>query len=112
MYTNTSDTVVMFLIPNAREQIIRQNVYVRKISKETEQWNVYQKGLVRKKTVGAMTLMWVFFHINVLSHVSTYRSPYNNLKLYLEIGKAYKMFDDQYMEFDNATQHCTNLGAR
>ena len=65
MYTNTSDTVVMFLIPNAREQIIRQNVYVRKISKETEQWNVYQKGLVRKKTVGAMTLMWVFFHINV-----------------------------------------------
>ena len=51
-------------------------------------------------------------HIVRLSHVSTYRSPYNNLKLYLEIGKAYKMFDDQYMEFDNATQHCTNLGAR
>ena len=102
----------MFLIPNAREQIIRQNVCVRKILKGTEQWNVYQKGLVRKKTVGAMTLIGVFFHINVLSHVSTYRSPYNNLKLYLEIGKAYKMFDDQYMEFDNATQHCTNLGAR
>ena len=57
MYTNTSDTVVMFLIPNAREQIIRQNVYVRKILKETEQWNVYQKGLVRKKTVGAIPFM-------------------------------------------------------
>ena len=47
-----------------------------------------------------------------LSHIFTYRSQYNDLKLYLEIGKAYKMFDDQYMEFDNATQHCTNLGAR
>ena len=109
MYTNTSDTVVMFLIPNAREQIIRQNVYVRKILKVTGQWNVSQKGLVRKKTVGTITFMWLFFHI---IHISTYRSQYNNLKLYLEIGKAYKMFDDQYMEFDNATQHCTNLGAR
>ena len=107
----------MFLIPNAREQIIRQNVYVRKISKETEQWNVYQKGSVRKKTVGTITFIWLFSHINIfiiirLSYISTYRSKYNNLKLYLEIGKAYKMFDDQYMEFDNATQHCTNLGAR
>ena len=27
-------------------------------------------------------------------------------------GKAYKMFDDQYMEFDNATEHCTGLAAR
>merc|ERR1719510_958495 len=44
------DTVVMFLIPSARERIIRQNVYVRKILKGTEQWNVYQKVSVRKKT--------------------------------------------------------------
>jgi len=29
-----------------------------------------------------------------------------------ENGKAYKMFDDQYMEFDNATEHCTGLAAR
>ena len=50
-------------------------------------------------------------HIVIL-HIFTYRSQYNDLKLYFEIGKAYKMFDDQYMEFDNATQHCTNLGAR
>ena len=105
----------MFLIPNAREQIIRQNVYVRKILKETEQWNVYQKGSVRKKTVG--TMRWLVLQINtlyiiVLLHIFTYRSQYNDLKLYFEIGKAYKMFDDQYMEFDNATQHCTNLGAR
>ena len=49
----------MFLIPNAREQIIRQNVYVRKILKETEQWNVYQKGSVRKKTVGTIIFMWL-----------------------------------------------------
>ena len=33
MYSNILDTVVMFLILNAREQIIRQNVYVRKILK-------------------------------------------------------------------------------
>ena len=49
--------------------------------------------------------------INIL-YVYIYRSQCNNLKSYFEIGKAYKMFDDQYMEFDNATQHCTNLGAR
>ena len=53
-----------------------------------------------------------FSYQHVLLHISTYRSQYNNLTFYLEIGKAYKMFDDQYMEFDNATQHCTNLGAR
>ena len=58
-----------------------------------------------------------YYYIHVVSfsyqhNIFTYRSQYNNLKLYLEIGKAYKMFDDQYMEFDNATQHCTNLGAR
>ena len=50
--------------------------------------------------------------INILLYVYIYRSQCNNLKSYFEIGKAYKMFDDQYMEFDNATQHCTNLGAR
>ena len=103
----------MFLIPNAREQIIRQNVYVRKILKETEQWNVYQKGSVRKKTVGTIIFMWlVLVFISIYYYVYIYRSQCNNLKSYFEIGKAYKMFDDQYMEFDNATQHCTNLGAR
>ena len=100
----------MFLIPNAREQIIRQNVYVRKILKETEQWNVYQKGSVRKKTVGTIIFMWLV--LVFILYVYIYRSQCNNLKSYFEIGKAYKMFDDQYMEFDNATQHCTNLGAR
>ncbi|XP_059091847.1 uncharacterized protein LOC131887293 isoform X2 [Tigriopus californicus] len=27
-------------------------------------------------------------------------------------GKSYKMFDDAYVEFDNATDHCNELGAR
>ena len=35
-----------------------------------------------------------------------------NLSTYHFVGKAYKMFDDQYMEFDNATEHCTGLAAR
>ena len=35
-----------------------------------------------------------------------------NLSTYNFVGKAYKMFDDQYMEFDNATEHCTGLAAR
>ena len=67
IYPNTLDTVVMFLILNAREQIIRLNVYVRKILKETEQWNVYQKGSVRKKTVGTIIFMWlVLVFISIL----------------------------------------------
>ena len=70
IYPNTLDTVVMFLIPNAREQIIRQNVYVRKILKETEQWNVYQKGSVRKKTVGTIIFMWLVLGFIICLHLS------------------------------------------
>ena len=35
-----------------------------------------------------------------------------NLYLFFSSGKHYRMFDDKYVEFENATKHCDDLGAR
>ena len=31
---------------------------------------------------------------------------------FLLAGRSYRMFDDKYVDFDNATDQCANLGAR
>lgn len=28
------------------------------------------------------------------------------------LGRSYRMFDDKYVDYDNATEQCRNLGAR
>lgn len=35
-----------------------------------------------------------------------------NLYLFFSSGKHYRMFDDKYVEFENATKHCEDMGAR
>ena len=100
---------MIFLILNVRQLITRPNVYVRKGSKEMAPLNVYPRDLLKKKMVIYIPL--------VNSHHHRKFSPPNasvlNQKFFSILsGKAYKMFDDQYMEFDNATEHCTGLAAR